>query len=217
MARIVPNPIVTKECSILSAKAMKVLDTVSTVLKQKGSAIWSIDPDATVYEALEILSNRSIGALLAMRNGALLGVLSERDYARRVILKGRSSKDTKVSEIMTSPVITVSPDCSVDSAMRLMTEKHLRHLPVKLADGSISGLVSLGDLVKWIITSHEKTIEQLENYIGGKSAPASDARLGGSLLARQRESRKAAPETLHKKRGEFARREAAALVVNCNY
>jgi CBS domain-containing protein len=151
---------------------MKVLDTISTVLKQKGSEIWFIDPEATVYEALEILSNRGIGALLAMRDGALLGVLSERDYARRVILKGRSSKGTKVSEIMSSPVITVGPDCSVDEAMRLMTENRVRHLPVKSEDGSISGLVSLGDLVKWIITSHEKTIEQLENYIGGKSPGA---------------------------------------------
>ena len=152
--------------------SMKVLDSLSTVLKNKGGEIWSIEPEATVYDALESMANRSIGALLVMREGNLIGVLSERDYARRVILKGRASKATQVSEIMTSPVITASPDCPVDDAMRLMTEKHIRHLPVKAEDGRVMGVVSLGDLVKWIVSSHEKTIEQLESYISGQpSAP----------------------------------------------
>lgn len=150
---------------------MKVLDSVSAVLKQKGREVWSIEPEATVYEALEIMANKGIGALLVMQTGRLLGVVSERDYARRIILLGRSSRATKVREIMSSPAITLNFDSSVDDGMRIMTEHRVRHLPVLNPDGTVSGLVSLGDLVKWIITSHEKTIEQLESYISGQGAP----------------------------------------------
>jgi CBS domain-containing protein len=146
---------------------MEVFDGVSAILRQKSARVSSIEPEATVYEALERMSDEGIGALLVMEGGAVVGLLSERDYARKIILKGRSSKETKVAEIMISPPLTISPGCSVDEAMRIMTEHRVRHLPVVDAAGAVLGIVSIGDLVKWIITSHEKTIEQLENYISG--------------------------------------------------
>jgi CBS domain-containing protein len=145
---------------------MKVLDCVSAILQEKGGKIWFIDPDATVYEALEVMADKGIGALPVLQAGKLIGILSERDYARKIILNGRSSRDTKVSEIMSSPAITLRPDSSVDDGMRIMTENRVRHLPVVDEDGTVLGIVSIGDLVKWIIVSHEKTIEQLESYIG---------------------------------------------------
>ena len=148
---------------------MEVLDGVSAILKQKGTNVWSVGPDATVYEALEKMSDQGIGALLVMKGSALVGLLSECDYARKIILKGRSSKETSVEEIMISPPLTVSPGCSVDEAMRIMTERRVRHLPVVEDSGAVLGIVSIGDLVKWIITSHQKTIEQLESYISGQS------------------------------------------------
>jgi CBS domain-containing protein len=148
---------------------MQVFDGVSAILKQKGARVWSIGAEATVYEALEKMSDEGIGALLVMEGGAVVGLLSERDYARKIILKGRSSKETKVQEIMISPPLTISPGCSVDEAMRMMTEYRVRHLPVVDDAGTVLGIVSIGDLVKWIITSHEKTIEQLESYISGQS------------------------------------------------
>jgi len=138
---------------------MEVLDGVSAILKQKGGRVWSIGPEATVYEALERMSEEGVGALVVMKNSAIIGLLSERDYARKIILKGRSSKETKVEEIMISPPLTISPGCSVDEAMRIMTEHRVRHLPVVDGAGGVLGIVSIGDLVKWIITSHEKTIE----------------------------------------------------------
>ena len=144
---------------------MEVLDGVSAILRQKGGRVWSIGPEATVYEALERMSEEGVGALVVMKSGAIVGLLSERDYARKIILKGRSSKETKVEEIMISPPLTISPGCSVDEAMRIMTEHRVRHLPVIDGAGGVLGIVSIGDLVKWIITSHEKTIEQLESYI----------------------------------------------------
>ena len=148
---------------------MEVFDGVSAILRQKGARVWSIEPEATVYEALERMSDEGIGALLVMEGGVLVGLLSERDYARKIILKGRSSKKTKVEEIMISPPLTISPGCSVDEAMRIMTEHRVRHLPVVDDAATVLGIVSIGDLVKWIITSHEKTIEQLESYISGQS------------------------------------------------
>jgi CBS domain-containing protein len=147
---------------------MEVHDSVSAVLKQKGGRTWSIAPEATVYEALETMASREIGSLAVMAGEQLVGLLSERDYARKIILKGRSSRDTKVDEIMISPPITVGSDCSVDQAMRTMTEHRVRHLPVMAANGALLGIVSIGDLVKWIITSQEKTIEQLHSYISGQ-------------------------------------------------
>ena len=148
---------------------MEIFDGVSAILRQKGARVWSIEPEATVYEALERMSDEGIGALLVMEGGVLVGLLSERDYARKIILKGRSSKEAKVEEIMISPPLTISPGCSVDEAMRIMTEHRVRHLPVVDDAATVLGIVSIGDLVKWIITSHEKTIEQLESYISGQS------------------------------------------------
>jgi CBS domain-containing protein len=147
---------------------MKVLDGVSVILKQKDRQIWAISPDATVYEAIELMAEKEIGALLVIEGGLLVGLLSEREYARKVILKGRSSKETFVKEIMMSPPITVSVNCTVDEAMRMMTDKRVRHLPVVDTSGVAVGLVSIGDLVKWTITSHEQTIGQLQNYIAGQ-------------------------------------------------
>lgn len=144
---------------------MKVLDTVELILREKRGEVWSIGPDATVYEALQIMSDKEIGALLVLDHGHVLGILSERDYARKIILKNRSSRDTKVREIMNSPAITITPACTVDEAMQLMTDRRIRHLPVVDSEGILLGLISIGDLVKWTITSHEKTIEQLQSYI----------------------------------------------------
>jgi CBS domain-containing protein len=147
---------------------MKVLDSVAMILKEKGGQIWFIDPAATVYEALEVMADKRVGALLVMQSGKLLGVISERDYARKIILTGRSSRTTPVSDIMTSPARTITLETTVDDAMRLMTEHRIRHLPV-INGGQVAGVVSVGDLVKWIITSHEQTIEQLESYIAGRA------------------------------------------------
>ena len=148
---------------------MQVLDPISAIVKQKGNQIWSIGPEVTVYDALAVMADKEIGSLLVMEGNKLVGMLSERDYARKVILMGRSSRDTRVGEIMTTPPLTVTPDCSIDGAMRIMTEKRVRHLPVVGSNGSALGVVSIGDLVKWIITSHEETIEQLQTYIAGNS------------------------------------------------
>jgi CBS domain-containing protein len=148
---------------------MKVLDGVSVILKQKDRQIWSISPDATVYEAIEMMSDKEVGALLVIEGGHLIGLLSERDYARKVILMGRLSKETPVKEIMVSPPLTISVNCTVDEAMRMMTDKRVRHLPVVDSNGVALGIVSIGDLVKWTITSHEQTIGQLQNYIAGQA------------------------------------------------
>jgi CBS domain-containing protein len=139
------------------------------VLKQKGAQIWSIAPNMTVYDALAMMADRQIGSLLVIADDRLVGLLSERDYARKIILKGRSSKETRVDEIMVSTPITILPDCSVDEAMRIMTENRVRHLPVIGKNGSVSGIVSIGDLVNWIISAHQETIEQLQSYIAGSS------------------------------------------------
>ena len=146
---------------------MKLQDSVGRILKRKGSLVHSITPYNTVYEALEKLAEEDIGALLVMQGTELVGVLSERDYVRKVIIKGRASKDTLVHEIMSSPPITVSPTTTVDECMRLMTDERCRHLPVVDGD-TVVGVVSIGDLVNWIITVQDFTIHQLEDYISGR-------------------------------------------------
>jgi CBS domain-containing protein len=143
---------------------MTLVDSVRLVLKQKGQDIWYVSPDACVYDAIEIMAEKYVGALLVVADGNLVGVVSERDYARKVILQGKSSKQTQVKEIMTSPAIFVTPDHTVEESMRIMTEKHIRHLPV-VEDGKILGVVSIGDLVKWMITAQQQTISQLHSYI----------------------------------------------------
>ena len=146
---------------------MKLHDSIERILRQKGSEVYSISPQATVYEALEKLAERDVGALLVMDGTDLIGILSERDYVRKVILKGHSSKDLKVEEIMTSPPVTVTLTSTVDECMHCMTTKRCRHLPV-MGRGEVVGLVSIGDLVNWIMTVQDVTIHQLEDYISGK-------------------------------------------------
>jgi len=146
---------------------MRVLDPVLFILRRKGNAIWSVPSDATVYSAMQMMADKDVGALLVIDKGQLVGVISERDYARKVILLGRGSKETPVSEIMTELPVTIHPECSVDEAMRLMTTNRIRHLPV-ICDGNIHGVISIGDLVNWIAFAQDQTIEQLEHYIEGK-------------------------------------------------
>jgi CBS domain-containing protein len=140
------------------------MKTVEWLLEVKGYDIWSITPDASVYEAVKLMADKAIGALLVLESGKLVGIISERDCSRRLILKERAPKDTLVREIMTSDVITVRPNQTVEECMALVTAKRIRHLPV-FADGQLMGIVSIGDLVKGIISEQEFMIQQLENYI----------------------------------------------------
>ena len=145
---------------------MKPADSIQFILEHKSGDVWSLPPDAFVYEAIKIMSEKQVGALLVMKNNMLVGFISERDYARKVILQGKSSRDTLVSEIMSAPVITVSSARTIDECMWLMTANRIRHLPV-VEQGQVTGIVSIGDLVRWIISSQEETIHQLNNYIAG--------------------------------------------------
>lgn len=139
---------------------------LSQLLDAKGSNVYSVSPDASVLDAIGLMAERHIGAVVVMEGARLAGILSERDYARKVVLKGRSSTSTAVHEIMSTPVITVSPAQTVDDAMRLMTTHRIRHLPV-VRDGAVTGIVSIGDLVKSVIEEQRHTIEDLKNYIQG--------------------------------------------------
>jgi CBS domain-containing protein len=139
---------------------------LSQLLDDKGHAVHSVAPGASVIDAVRSMADNHVGALLVMENQQLTGIVSERDYARKVILLGRSSATTAVREIMSSPVFTISPDQTVDDAMRLMTERRIRHLPV-LRNGKVVGVVSIGDLVKWLIEEQQHTIDDLRSYIAG--------------------------------------------------
>lgn len=145
---------------------MDINTTVSSILDFKPTALWSVDPDTTVYDAIALMAEKNIGALPVMKAGRLLGMLSERDYTRKIVLRGRASRETKVGEIMTSDIVTVGPQELVVNCMQMMTDNHVRHLPVM--DGSeVLGLVSIGDLVNWIIGVQANAIDDLERYVTG--------------------------------------------------
>jgi len=140
--------------------------TVRQLISSKGGEIYSIEPDAPVLAAIRMMSERHVGALLVMSEGQLRGIISERDYARKVILRGRSSAETLVSEVMSDEVETVGPDRTVHGCMKLMTDKRIRHLPV-MDQGTLIGVVSIGDLVKAVIEDQQEEISQLQSYISG--------------------------------------------------
>jgi CBS domain-containing protein len=156
-----------RAATALSESTTRFQDPVRSLLaKKRARTVWTIGPDASVYQAIETMSERQVGALVVTSGGRLLGIVSERDYARKVILKGRNSQDTRVREIMTAPVMFVTPEKSLDDCMRLMTSRRVRHLPVMEGD-NIVGIISIGDVVDWIIAEQEHTIHHLQNYITG--------------------------------------------------
>jgi CBS domain-containing protein len=142
------------------------MQTVSQLLRGKGSEVFSVAPQDSVLHAIEVMATRHVGALLVMSQGSLIGIISERDYARKVILKNRSSHDTPVSDIMTSPAVSVTPEDTVHNCMQIMTERRFRHLPV-VKGGRVVGMLSIGDLVKAVIQDQTEQIEQWERYIAG--------------------------------------------------
>jgi len=145
---------------------MEVSGRVSAILAhKKASAVWSIGPNAMVIDAIQLMGEKNVGALPVVDNGTLVGIVSERDYTRKVILKGRSSKETPVSDIMTAQLLTVTPSDNVIECMRIMTEKRVRHLPV-LEGTNLVGILSIGDVVNWFISAQTATIDNLERYIG---------------------------------------------------
>lgn len=145
---------------------MKTTYPISSLLHQKTVTIWSIAPEATVFEAIKLMAEKNIGSVLVMSGGKLTGIFTERDYTRKIALHGKNSKETRVWEIMPTDIISVTPDDSVEECMRLMTEHRVRHLPV-VEGVNVVGIISIGDLVNWIISTQNAAIEQMEQYIAG--------------------------------------------------
>ena len=142
------------------------MHSISDILRRKGTDIWSTAPDETVLDAIRLMAEHGVGALLVMRGDQLVGLISERDYSRKVILKGLRSRDTAVESVMSAPVLTISPDATVREGLAMMTDKYIRHLPVT-DDSGVIGIVSIGDLVKAVIEEQATVIEHLERYITG--------------------------------------------------
>jgi CBS domain-containing protein len=139
---------------------------VRNILHNKGNVVFSVEPNVMVYRAIELMCEKNIGGLLIVENGKLVGIFTERDYARKLILKGKSSKDTPIKDLMTSNLVTVTPDTSIDDCMRVMTGRKIRHLPV-LDKGELVGIISIGDVVHFVIEEQKSIIEHLEHYITG--------------------------------------------------
>ena len=148
---------------------MKTAYPISSILFHKTSSLWIIAPEATVYEAIKLMAEKNIGALLVMAGGKLTGIFTERDYARKIALQGKNSRQTHVWEILPKEIVAVTPDDSVEDCMRLMTESRVRHLPVMEGE-NVVGIVSIGDLVNWIISVQSIAIEQMEQYIAGSAS-----------------------------------------------
>lgn len=146
---------------------MNISDSVQMILQLKGTKVHSIAPDATVLEAIQMMAEKNVGALVVMSGGQVVGIFSERDYTRKVLLRGKSSKDCRVEEVLSSPVISAAPEHSIAECMRLMTTHRVRHLPV-LAGGQLAGVVSIGDLVNWTISAQSQEIDQLKTFITGQ-------------------------------------------------
>jgi len=146
---------------------MEIIGTISEILSTKGSQVWNTSPDAMVFDALKLMGEKNVGALLVMEGSKLAGVISERDYSRKVVLRGKNSRTTPVHDILSTPVISVTPQHTVQDCMQLMTNHRIRHLPV-LQEGEVVGIVSIGDLVNWIINAQRQAIDQLKNYIAGQ-------------------------------------------------
>jgi CBS domain-containing protein len=145
---------------------MELTGKIDSLIRKKGGQVWSLTPAASVYDAIAMMAEKQIGAVPIIEDGRLVGIVSERDYARKVFLKGKASKETPVTEIMSSPVFSVTPSQTVEECMHIVTEQRFRHLPV-VEDGKIVGMVSIGDLVNWVITEQKQTINHLEAFIAG--------------------------------------------------
>ena len=143
------------------------MSTVREILRSKSSEVWTTRPDVTVFDALVLMAEKNVGALVVVREGSVVGIISERDYARKVDIRGKSSRELRVQEIMTFDPLTVKHDQSLEECMQIMTERHIRHLPV-LEDGKLVGMITIRDAIKSVITDKEHTITQLENYIKGR-------------------------------------------------
>ncbi len=145
---------------------MNVTGTIDAILNQKSGEVWSVAPGATVYDAIALMAEKNVGALVVLEDGKLVGIISERDYSRKVMLRGKRSRETTVSEIMSTQLTTVEPKESVDHCLQFMTDKRVRHLPV-VVDGELRGVISIGDLVKHVISVQHAALQQLESYISG--------------------------------------------------
>jgi CBS domain-containing protein len=150
-----------------SQESVAMVETVRSILKNKGNQVWWLGPDATVYEAIALMAEKGVGALVVLEEERLAGIISERDYARKVILKGHSSKETLVRDIMSTDLVTVTPEHTIAECMRIITDRRVRHLPV-LERGAVAGMISIGDVVRAIISAQADTIRQLSSYITGE-------------------------------------------------